>query len=133
MTLFTVGYGDYVPHTHGGRLIAVLCGMGGLVLVAVMIASVGTFMRLTRSEAKVDERRAPPPPTPPLATHARLRTCARPRLAALGVGCGRFRECGWPLVPAGLRTAVGAGWLGAGVGEGAGCGQLRSEFVQCLE
>jgi hypothetical protein len=53
MTVFTVGYGDFVPHSHGGRIITVIAGVGGVFLLAVAISTTANFLRLTRSESKV--------------------------------------------------------------------------------
>ena len=53
MTVFTVGYGDFVPHSHGGRIITIIAGVGGVFLLAVAISTTANFLRLTRSESKV--------------------------------------------------------------------------------
>jgi potassium channel subfamily K len=46
--LSTIGYGDLVPSTNGGKIFAALFGMSGLLLWSSFIATVGT--RLVQSE-----------------------------------------------------------------------------------
>lgn len=43
-TLTTVGYGDYVPVTPGGRIIAVFLMIGGISLIGVVTATVAHWM-----------------------------------------------------------------------------------------
>lgn len=43
-TLSTVGYGDYVPVTAQGRMIAVLLMIGGISLIGVVTATVATWI-----------------------------------------------------------------------------------------
>ena len=52
-TVLLVGYGDYVPGTHGGRIIAIFAGLSGLFLIAALIAILSFFLRLSRAETKV--------------------------------------------------------------------------------
>jgi voltage-gated potassium channel len=42
VTLSTIGYGDVVPHTAGGRLVAAATGIMGLIMVALPIGIIAT-------------------------------------------------------------------------------------------
>jgi hypothetical protein len=54
MTVLTVGYGDVIPHTDGGRFITVLAGVLGLMLFALAFVWAMTFHSGgSRAEAKV--------------------------------------------------------------------------------
>jgi hypothetical protein len=54
MTILTVGYGDVIPFSDGGRFIAVCCGVYGMILAAFCIWLVGwSTTSLSRSESKV--------------------------------------------------------------------------------
>jgi voltage-gated potassium channel len=46
VTLTTVGYGDIVPATTAGRLIAVVLMLGGLALLGTLAGSLGAFLRI---------------------------------------------------------------------------------------
>ena len=52
-TLTTVGYGDYVPVTTGGRIIAVFLMIGGISLIGVVTATVARWMV---TEVEADDR-----------------------------------------------------------------------------
>lgn len=54
MTALTIGYGDIVPHTAPGRLLAVATGALGTLGTAVTIAVISNHLVLTRSEHKVN-------------------------------------------------------------------------------
>jgi len=57
-TIFTVGYGDKVPGTFWGRLLAILWMIGGIVLVSVFtatITSVCTVSRMQNSYEHLDD------------------------------------------------------------------------------
>lgn len=54
ITILTIGYGDVVPHTPGGRFVAILGGLMGTLITAVTIALTTTYLNLTRSESKVN-------------------------------------------------------------------------------
>ena len=54
ITILTIGYGDVVPHTHGGRFVAIVGGLMGTLLTAVIIALTTNYLNLTRSEHKVN-------------------------------------------------------------------------------
>ena len=54
ITILTIGYGDVIPHTHGGRFIAIFGGLMGTLLTAVIIALTTNYLNLTRSEHKVN-------------------------------------------------------------------------------
>lgn len=47
-TIFTVGYGDKVPGTFGGRLLAILWMIGGIVLVSVFTATITSMCTVSR-------------------------------------------------------------------------------------
>ncbi len=53
--LSTIGYGDLVPSTTGGKLFAAIFGMSGILLWSSAIVSVGT--RLVQSETKSAEKK----------------------------------------------------------------------------
>ena len=53
ITILTVGYGDVVPASSGGRVITVLGGLIGTLLTAVTIALTTSYLKLSRSEHKV--------------------------------------------------------------------------------
>ncbi len=53
MTILTVGYGDFYPASHGGRIIAVLAGIVGIFVATATIVLSFEFLKLSRSEAKV--------------------------------------------------------------------------------
>ncbi|GMF38837.1 unnamed protein product [Phytophthora fragariaefolia] len=54
ITILTIGYGDVVPHTTLGRVIAVFAGIFGTLSTAVTIAVMSNYLVLTRSEHKVN-------------------------------------------------------------------------------
>ena len=53
--LSTIGYGDLVPSTNGGKIFAAIFGMSGILLWSAAIVSVGT--RLVQSETKFAEKK----------------------------------------------------------------------------
>ena len=52
--LSTIGYGDLVPSTNGGKIFASIFGMSGILLWSSAIVSIGT--RLVQSETKFAEK-----------------------------------------------------------------------------
>ena len=53
ITILTVGYGDVVPSSNGGRIITILGGLIGTLLTAVTIALTTSYLKLSRAEHKV--------------------------------------------------------------------------------
>jgi polar amino acid transport system substrate-binding protein len=53
VTMSTVGYGDKVPRSGGGRLLAMLWMLASLVLLTTVTASITTSLTLGRLEARV--------------------------------------------------------------------------------
>ncbi len=52
-TMLTLGYGDVVPSTDGGRLFTLLGAISGALLTAITVALTKDHLGLSRSEAKV--------------------------------------------------------------------------------
>jgi hypothetical protein len=52
MTVLTVGYGDYYPQTHVGRLIAVVACLWGTFLISLMVVSLTNSVDFTPQEQK---------------------------------------------------------------------------------
>lgn len=61
VTITTVGYGDLVPETTGGRIIAVVLMLGGLALLGTLAGSLSAFLRIedTDDDANADVPGAP--------------------------------------------------------------------------
>lgn len=57
-TITTVGYGDYVPTTKSGRVIAVLLMIGGISLIGVVTATVAHWIVSQVAEEDVDHEAA---------------------------------------------------------------------------
>lgn len=53
ITILTVGYGDIVPATDGARFVAIVGGLTGTMLTAVVIALTTAYLTLSRAESKV--------------------------------------------------------------------------------
>lgn len=53
VTILTVGYGDFVPHSDGARTVAIIGGMTGTIITAITVALTTTYLNLSRSESKV--------------------------------------------------------------------------------
>jgi len=53
ITFLSVGYGDYVPHTHCGRAISVISGLMGAGCTALVVAVIARKLELTRAEKHV--------------------------------------------------------------------------------
>eukprot|EP00744_Colponema_vietnamica_P010375 GILI01014667.1.p1 GENE.GILI01014667.1~~GILI01014667.1.p1 ORF type:complete len:658 (+),score=99.54 GILI01014667.1:219-1976(+) len=53
ITMLTVGYGDVYPITIPGRLSAIVCGFGGMMVSAILISVVHQSMVVTPKESKV--------------------------------------------------------------------------------
>ena len=53
ITILTVGYGDVVPSTNGGRFITIAGGLIGTLLTAITIALTTSYLQLSRAEHKV--------------------------------------------------------------------------------
>lgn len=56
VTITTVGYGDLVPQTLAGRLVAVVLMIGGVALLGALAGSLGAFLRVqdTGGQAEAD-------------------------------------------------------------------------------
>ena len=52
ITILTVGYGDYYPQTHVGRLIAVVACLWGTFLISLMVVSLTNSVDFTPQEQK---------------------------------------------------------------------------------
>ena len=53
ITILTVGYGDFVPHSDGARFVALVGGLTGTMITAVTIALTTSYLNLSRSESRV--------------------------------------------------------------------------------
>ena len=53
-TIFTVGYGDKVPGTFWGRLLAILWMIGGIVLVSVFTATITSVVTVNRMQSSYE-------------------------------------------------------------------------------
>ncbi|KAH9112608.1 hypothetical protein AeMF1_013086 [Aphanomyces euteiches] len=54
VTMATVGYGDYVPRTHAGRVITVIGGiLGGVIVISMLTSLFMGSLQTTRGEEKV--------------------------------------------------------------------------------
>lgn len=49
VTMTTMGYGDFYPNTILGRVIGVLCGLWGALIVSVMVVVLTKTLALDRS------------------------------------------------------------------------------------
>jgi voltage-gated potassium channel len=66
VTITTVGYGDKVPATPGGKLVALVLMLGGLGLFGTFVSLIGSaFLEELRRNPRPED--APPPPGPPAA------------------------------------------------------------------
>ena len=52
VTGFTIGYGDIVPHTHVGRLVALLIGLVGILFTGLMVAVLVFAVRESIEESR---------------------------------------------------------------------------------
>jgi hypothetical protein len=52
ITMTTVGYGDFFPGTHAGRLICTIGCIGGMMLVSLMVISLNVSSDFTKEEYK---------------------------------------------------------------------------------
>ena len=52
ITIFTVGYGDYYPHTHLGRIISIIACLWGTFLVSLMVVAITNSMELSLQQLK---------------------------------------------------------------------------------
>ena len=52
ITIFTVGYGDYYPHTHFGRIISIIACLWGTFLVSLMVVAITNSMELSLQQLK---------------------------------------------------------------------------------
>lgn len=55
ITILTVGYGDYYPQTHLGRMIAVVACLWGTFLISLMVVSLTMSVEFTSQEEKAYE------------------------------------------------------------------------------
>jgi hypothetical protein len=51
VTSSTVGYGDFVPETHAGRLVAAAAALSGIILASLLTAALCNFLRWTPEES----------------------------------------------------------------------------------
>jgi hypothetical protein len=70
ITMSTIGYGDVVPTTGPGRLVAVFTMFAGIVIMAIPISVISTnynveYGRMTRLKELRAALKAQPPPAPP--------------------------------------------------------------------
>lgn len=49
VTMTTMGYGDFYPHTVLGRIIGVICGLWGAFIVSVIVVVLTKTLALDRS------------------------------------------------------------------------------------
>jgi hypothetical protein len=56
MTIFTVGYGDIVPHTLIGKSLAVICALWGAFLVSLSVLAVTHYFNLTENQERAHEK-----------------------------------------------------------------------------
>lgn len=52
VTIFTVGYGDYYPHTHFGRIITIVACLWGTFLLSLMVVAITNTMELSPQQLK---------------------------------------------------------------------------------
>jgi hypothetical protein len=52
MTLFSVGYGDLVPHTVAGKFLAFVTALWGAFLIAINVVTIGNIFQLNDSQNK---------------------------------------------------------------------------------
>jgi hypothetical protein len=52
ITMMTVGYGDIVPNTHLGRIVALIANVLGMLLVSLLIVSLSNIVEFTAEEKK---------------------------------------------------------------------------------
>lgn len=71
VTLTTVGYGDIVPITHGGRIAAVFAMIFGIVVYSLIVANLTVFLQdytHRKGNDDADEKKAAPDESPEAAT-----------------------------------------------------------------
>lgn len=64
VTMTCVGYGDYVPYTWPGQVVATLCMIGGILLISLPTAIIGAKFQQVYQEVENDRSVAPFAPTP---------------------------------------------------------------------
>lgn len=52
MTIFTVGYGDMVPHTTFGKVVASISAIWGAVLVSICVVTISNIFSLSHQQTK---------------------------------------------------------------------------------
>jgi uncharacterized protein YsxB (DUF464 family) len=50
VTMTTVGYGDHVPSSHGGRVVCATASILGIVLASLITAALGNLMTFSSNE-----------------------------------------------------------------------------------
>ena len=83
VTFTTVGYGDLVPVTRTGRVVAVLLMIGGVALIGVLAGSLSDFLR---SGDKAEKKRADQEKAENAATASTTTDATPPGVATAGVG-----------------------------------------------
>lgn len=98
VTITTVGYGDLVPETAAGRVVAVILMFGGLALLGALAGSLAAFLRIqdTGGEQPGDEPATPADVATELASLRGEVTELNRRLAALQTAAEHLGETGAP-------------------------------------
>lgn len=52
MTLFSVGYGDLVPHTNPGKVLACIVAIWGAILISLCVVTVTNIFNLNEKQNK---------------------------------------------------------------------------------
>ncbi len=85
VTITTVGYGDLVPETAAGRLVATVLMLGGLALLGALAGSLAAFLRIQDTGGGDDDDDPPPDPATELAALRNEVAELNRRVAALQV------------------------------------------------
>lgn len=82
VTITTVGYGDYVPVTVGGRIVATVVLLNGIAAIAVLTGIVVSFFSDARAKAASNPEHSAPPAREPIGAASRDLSDHEPRLAS---------------------------------------------------